>query len=492
MLRKLLSYIIIILIWGGFGYYYFSLYITNRPAPEDTTQENGGEQEGEIPIAQLADSDRSIRPDMLCLDSSALVDAPWTFPAIHEGIQGLNINTVRIPGGDPAAYWDWQTGIVAPNETRSEPVNKENNLERYLEGIKATGTTPIIVLNMLTADLQNQLTMLQTIEENGVPVRYIELGHGLYQGGLQSNYGQAFPTGSDYTAVAEEWITAIRERFPEVSIAAVAAPEGIERGRRIGDWNEAVYALADSQDLAVSLYPFPNQGLDSGQKLQESMVPTVFGLPFQTWRQYSAGDQSPLASLPEDVPIWLTAYNIPDEAEGDVQIAERYGQVMFVLIQSLIFLGDERVEFICPHQLMGPRPWAAFLRRNERFDLMATGRAVRILGHAMSGMTTARSVEFTNIPAPRGTNIPYPTLLGWHFEDDNGRQTALILNLTQSRLEVNIGELPTDFPQQFQQTVGDPTRRTRNNDGVEIVTGNIIDENYLIFLPYSATLFFSE
>ncbi|NIP50803.1 MAG: hypothetical protein GWO26_02230 [Phycisphaerae bacterium] len=124
--------------------------------------------------------------------------------------------------------------------------------------------------------------------------------------------------------------------------------------------------------------------------------------------------------------------------------------------------------------------------------MMATGRAVRILGHAMSGMTTARSVEFTNIPAPRGTNTNYPTLLGWHFEDDNGRQTALILNLTQSRLEVNIGELPPDFPQQFQQTVGDPARRTRNNDGVEIVTGNIVDENYLIFLPYSATLFFSE
>lgn len=495
-LGKFISYIIIILIWGGFGYGYFSMYEANRPAEADS-QEGNEEEQGEgspqVVVVQVAESGRSIRPDMLCLDSSALYDVPWSSPAMQEGIQVMGVSAMRIPGGDPAAYWDWETGEILPDEARVEPINRENNLAQYLEGLKATGTTPIVVLNLVTADLQNQLAMLQTIEENGVPVRYIELGHGLYEGGMQSNYGQAFPSGREYAAAAEEWITSIRSQFPEAAISLVAAPEGIRRGPRISGWNESVYALAANLDLAVSMYPFPNQGLEPGQQLEESLVSAVFGIPFQTWGQFSRQEQAPLTSLPDGVPIWLTSYNIPEEVEEEAQIAEKYGQVLFVLTQSLIFLRDERVEFMCPHQLMGPRYWAAFFRNNQRFDVFPTGRAVRILGQAMNGMTTARPIEFSSMPPPEGANLNYPTLVGWHFEDGNGRQSALILNLGSGRVEINVGSLPEDFPKFFQETLGNPVGNMRNNVGVEIVSGDINNgRNFMILLPYSATLFSAE
>lgn len=493
-MRKLLSYLIIILLWGAFSYIYFSMYEANMPVSANQS-EGTAAQDGEAApqgiLAQLSETSRQIRPDMVCIDTSALLDLPWSTQSLVEGIQSLHISTVRIPGGEPAGYWQWQTGEVLPDETRTESVNKENSLERYLATMMATETSPILVLNMITADLQDQLAMLQAVGQSGLPVRYIELGYDLYQGGLESNYGKAFPTGSDYTAVAEEWVAAIRSQFPEVEIALVAASPSPDNNGRIDGWNEAVFALAESQNLAVALYPFPVRGLEPGQPFNEEQIPAVLRLPFDTWERYTVREQSPLATLPSGVPIWLTAYNIPPEPEGDPQISEKYGQVLFVLAQSMIFLEDGRVEFMCPYQLMGDRQTAAFIRHGQRLDLMPTGKAVQILGQTMNGMTEAQKIAFTNVPSPNGTDQNYPTLVGWMFKDGNGRQTALLMNLGSERLEINVSNLPADFPRYFQQIIGDPTRRTRNDEGVEIINGDIIEKEFLLLAPYSVTVFSS-
>jgi hypothetical protein len=357
--------------------------------------------------------------------------------------------------------------------------------------MKATGTSPILVLNMVTADLEDQLAMLQTVGESGVEVRAIELGYGLYQGDLKSDFGRVFPNAGDYSAAAGEWVTVIRDRFPEAGIALVAAPPTAASDDRLAGWNDAVFSLAERQNLAVALYPFPERGLEPGQPFNEEQISAVLGLPFVTWERFTTREQSPLSLLPAGVPVWLTEYNIPPEPEGEAQISEKFGQTLFVLVQSLIFLGDERVEYICPHQLMGQRQTAAFIRHDQRLDLMPTGRAVQMLGLAMNGMTEAQQIAFTNMPALQGTDFNYPTLIGWMFKDGSGRQTALILNLGSERLEINFSNLPAEFPQRFQQSFGDPTRRVSNNEGIEIITGNIVENEYLVLAPYSVTFFSS-
>jgi hypothetical protein len=109
----------------------------------------------------------------------------------------------------------------------------------------------------------------------------------------------------------------------------------------------------------------------------------------------------------------------------------------------------------------------------------------------MNGMTEAQQIAFTNMPALQGTDFNYPTLIGWMFKDGSGRQTALILNLGSERLEINFSNLPAEFPQRFQQSFGDPTRRVSNNEGIEIITGNIVENEYLVLAPYSVTFFSS-
>ncbi len=490
-MRKVFINLLIILIWLAFGYGYFTLYQTNRPAQPEEGEVDGqteieAGQTGGVEMA-LAATSRSIRPDRLCLNSSALAEPSWTNPNLQQAIRELNVGTLRIPGGIASGYWNWQSGQITPLEAGQEPRRADNNLESYLAGLQATNTEPILVLNMVTADLSDQLAFLETVEAAGIAVRAVELGYKPYQARPESADPPPFANGDEYVAQAAVWAEAIREAFPETTIAVVGALPGVDG---FSDWNSAVFSLAASQGLAVTLYPFLGPGLEPGQSFNEADIAAVLGVPFQSWRRQTRGQNAPLTNLPPEVPVWLTEYNIWQELPDQLAVSRTWAQALLVLSQSLLFLEDERVEYTCVHQLLGPQQTGAYLFRNQRFDLLPTGRAVQSLSRVMEGMTAAREIEFANTPAPHGPiDFDYPTVLGWTFSDENGRQSAIILNLSFRRLEIGVGNLPTDLLGPYQQTLGVPTRRVRSNEGIEVIEGDLTDKNFLVLPRYSVTIF---
>jgi hypothetical protein len=345
---------------------------------------------------------------------------------------------------------------------------------------------------MQTADLTDQLAFLQAVQEGGLPVQAIELGYKPYLAPPESIAPPTFASGGAYAAEAERWVAAIRVAFPQAAIALAAALPNDDFGSEaVQEWNTAVFALAARQNLAVSLYPFPEPALEPGQPFTQADIAAVLALPFQSWQNYAQGQNAPLANLPAGVPIWLPEYNLGQEPPDQLQIAGTWAQTLFVLSQSLVFLSDKRVEYACPHQLLGPQQSAAYAINDQRFILLPTGRAVQLLGQVMPGMTAAQQMEFTNLPA-NALEFGYSTLLGWTFSDENGRQSAIVLNLGAEPREIEINNLPADFPSRYQQTIGPPTRRVRNNEGLEITNGDLADKNFLILPSYSVTAFPSE
>ena len=146
----------------------------------------------------------------------------WDNPnAVNAAVQ-FNPGTLRYPGGTVANYWDWQTGWFLPGAP-SGFLSAPQSIYRLHElqiAVRATGAIPIYVLNLLTSDLSTQLEMLSTAQSMGLPVQFVELGNEFYLRN-PDDYVTKFPTGADYGKMTTSWIRAIRDKFPNVNIAAV-------------------------------------------------------------------------------------------------------------------------------------------------------------------------------------------------------------------------------------------------------------------------------
>src|SRR5207248_10180294 len=124
----------------------------------------------------------------------------WSNSSLLRALAELKPQTLRYPGGTVANYWDWRQGWfvrgaqVPPNWYNLPPAPAP--LEDFKQAIKASGATPVFVLNMLTSTLDAQLAMLRHARWLGLPVALVELGNEFYLNA--PDYAAAFPTGQDY------------------------------------------------------------------------------------------------------------------------------------------------------------------------------------------------------------------------------------------------------------------------------------------------------
>jgi hypothetical protein len=177
------------------------------------------------------------------LDYSGVAE-PYGEPSVVNAVASLAPGTIRYPGGAISNYWDWQTGSVnqppATTTTTSGSTKAKQGRKRTygftlstLEQLtNATGAVPIFDLNVMTSTLQDQLQMLQTASQLGLPIRYVELGNEFYLS--DSNYVHAFPTAAAYADLVASWAPAIRAAFPDVQIAAVASALTTTPVKRVG------------------------------------------------------------------------------------------------------------------------------------------------------------------------------------------------------------------------------------------------------------------
>lgn len=131
------------------------------------------------------------------LDYSGVVE-PYADKSVVNAVTSLEPGTIRYPGGTIANYWDWQSGSVnQPTSTiKTESGKIQTKLGRHStygftlttlkKIINSTGAVPIFDLNVMTSTLKDQIQMLQTAKQMGLPIRYVELGNEFYLS--NSNY----------------------------------------------------------------------------------------------------------------------------------------------------------------------------------------------------------------------------------------------------------------------------------------------------------------
>ncbi len=417
---------------------------------------------------------------------------PWSNDDLVEGTKALNAGTVRFPAGSLGNIWDWDRGWVFAAEgpgsidydktikwTRN--VSKGSNrysLENLAEGFRKVGFEPVYMLNVIHYEPSVHVEHLKKAESLGLPVKLLELGNELYFGaGADSFVTDKYPSPAAYAEGANDWAKQLKEAFPDARVAAVASSGGLpHHSERRRFWNKESLHLLDRNVIdAITVHTYVGHGLDGFfdtnnfenggvseggnrmgtpdyqraiyAKLQTPQgVAAVLAQPYIEWERLMKK-----ADLPDDLPIWLTEFNIDDRV-GVVRNTWAHGLLIAGTMDA--FLDSGRVELVHFHNITGGNLYPAMWNESDGFqeqvvnpdlsptkrgELSAAGMVMSMFGQAMNGRDTAIHLELDS-PTIAASDATYDAVSGWAFEDSQGEVVdgMLFLNFSDKPITVKL------------------------------------------------------
>ncbi len=159
---------------------------------------------------------------------------PDLTPKMIENIALLKPEILRYPGGTVTHSWNWKEGVIESRKSKSKHLIGE---------IKKLSTKTnaqfVFVLDILNKTIDDQIEMLTSIQKTGVEIKYIELGNELYA--KEKAYEKVFPTGKEYALKVNQWIPALRDKFPDAKIAALLLGRSVKKSNaKMFYWNKYV------------------------------------------------------------------------------------------------------------------------------------------------------------------------------------------------------------------------------------------------------------
>ena len=343
----------------------------------------------------------------------------FTDPRYTEGSAALNAGVLRYPGGNLADWWDWRTGwCVKETECAGCPASlpsvpkkpggcknkpRQYFLDEFVLALRATNARPVMMMNMLTANLTDQLEYLRAARSAGaLPAgAFVELGGEFYWGKFTCKFENA----TVYANVAKEWATAVKVEFPDVQVMAIAGfstadADPKDRGYQ---WNGLLYAaLAPDDDVdGVTLHPYLHLGDDKRDNdplqplvpartkgdgptgwtpnatVQQAMVDllrtekgleALMGIPFFAATLAEASNVATRAKLPSHLSMLITEWNVM-ERSGPIKLSWAHALMTASMTYNLI--GIKQVVGVCMHVLLNGWGWGALYETTS--DFVPTG-----------------------------------------------------------------------------------------------------------------------
>lgn len=471
-----------------------------------------------LPLARTAVTPGNARPlpaDFLGVNASSV--NPARDPETQEVFAQLGSGHLRYPGGGSANYWDWHLGWVDQDLDEDDMIwwmmGMQASDERFtledLAGLYAeTGVAPVLVLNVVTRDLEDQLERLRYAESLGLPVTKIELGNELYLE-IEEMVLERYPTPADYAAEANRWAAAIKEQFPAAEIAVTGAASTRAPSGRSSGWNKTLFPLLSGDITAVAEHIYTDSGLgprvstsgtawaeDIFQQAQYDELQTPAGIekmlaqPFQAWSDFDR-----FSFLAEDRDIWMTEFSLFDWT-GPARGTWANGLVVAGFIHNL--LDTDRVTLATYHSFGGGPLFTTYFPGADFWDgltvteveiepyaLTASGVVLQLFSAAMQGMDTAVRLVFD--PNPQialALTEPYPTLWGWQFANATNDR-LLLVNYAADAVEVDLAALgATGRP--YRQLYGQPASYIVGTESLNEESG--ITAGSLALMPFSVTV----
>ena len=195
--------------------------------------------------------------------NGALLWSPIRYndPTLSNFYNDLGLNFIRIPGGTDANYYLWHTANYGCNTNRTASAvsqdrikkfntalsrhNRTYTTEDFVSFLKRVDTDFSLVINVLCDTPDNARLWVQKWLNDGVKVKYIELGNELYN----DEYEWGVKNAEEYLQIAKKHAEEIRRIVPDARIGLVASSSSF-RSKYFPDLAEMAKHEHDRKGLA--------------------------------------------------------------------------------------------------------------------------------------------------------------------------------------------------------------------------------------------------
>eukprot|EP00039_Didymoeca_costata_P022124 m.346168 g.346168 ORF g.346168 m.346168 type:complete len:536 (+) comp28258_c0_seq1:110-1717(+) len=238
-----------------------------------------------IKLQTVGNGTSKVTSEFLGYNHNMLHHYNWTDDLADVGCK-LKLPIIRYPGGTISAFWRWQQGWVVTEEDYKEQFpnsswaymygsdvskyngtgmytleNLQNNYIQYCKENYAFTPKVNFVLNMITRNMTDQVSMLQHAASIGIPVQLVELGNEYYAE-KTNEFVYRFPTAQSYATEANVWAARIRTLFPNASISVIGREYRKGDYGRAGNWTQQILQSIDKEIIdSVTMHPYWGAGV---------------------------------------------------------------------------------------------------------------------------------------------------------------------------------------------------------------------------------------
>ncbi|MEM6254369.1 MAG: hypothetical protein AAF821_15740 [Cyanobacteria bacterium P01_D01_bin.156] len=470
-------------------------------------------------VADKSSESYSIYPHMVGFNNNqTAINRPWSRPYNNRLFQSVSPANIRYPGGTVSTYWDYA------NDRFFNTLKEHFVLQWVRHPIKKQALNPIEEMGMLQSRMGNDfgivfvanLTTDQSIpapkplsstwhneldqrinvfiealkraENSGAAIRYVELGNEYYFGKGTEPYISGlskiqcfrkcpgvFPgDGRHYAIAANIAAKKIKDAFPNVRVAAIAADATERHSKRRRKWNDVVVSLYDRSvidALSVHYYHSPPEGINMSDP---DVISDILKEWNDTWKVTQRGSQN-VSTMPisrsHQWDVWYTEYGAFITDPRRTQWA--YGLYLSNKLDH--WLNETNIKMSNLHQ------WKTSILES-RDDVKVNAKAISLWAKASKGMNTATSLEIPNTPLLKSQQ---KGIVGWAFSKNRDVKTnVLFVNYTGDAHEIGLSFMEHN-DKLYQYTVyGAPTDTT---DTVKTLSQQVSNGEYTL-PPFSITV----
>jgi hypothetical protein len=371
---------------------------------------------------------------------------------------------LRFPGGSQSNYYDWRTGLlqfpespnssaymkfwaaIAPKIARAFP--NGITMEQYASFAREIGADTILVPNLETSTVAEQVAWFRQLATAKALPRFIELGNEFYIAMLADpEVMRKWPNEPSALAVMKQYAQALRPiAGPEALFAVQSAGSAFwvlpndprPFMRRLRQW-DADLAPADwFQAVTVHLYPEPARiAAEAGNPRVERLFALLMG-------RVDQGVDRVLADLAQRVPdkeIWITEWNPRGGSSWQPNHPEPATPAMSAHLTARMILAQLRHPAVTKSlyfMLNSSSPvFQAYVQTANRFEPMPATVVLGWFDHAANGGSSFERVAAADEEPVTGLGVfseSYRPIEGAVFRTSN-REALILQNASdQARL----------------------------------------------------------
>lgn len=241
----------------------------------------------------------------------------------------LNPELLRFPGGTIANFYhtDGPGYGFRPEDVKmingtaiAEHMNRElqrqklfpagtpNFLNSFLDYVKNDDISVLLVANVYTGTIQENLDMIEAFKSKGINIKGIELGNE----GYLAAYSDEYPNGEAYWKSIQPYKKAIEAKYPEIPLGIVLAPTTFHketsaaRETKFENWNKYLSQQKGYDAVVTHIYPLVT--------CKASSLEAQYQCAQQSLKKFVAKDLTGIynefSGLYPGKAIWVTEWNI--------------------------------------------------------------------------------------------------------------------------------------------------------------------------------------